>query len=38
MDHEYSKLHPRPMAAPVMAVHPCPAEPEMDDLMESLAQ
>jgi hypothetical protein len=26
------------MAAPVMAVHPCPAKPEMDDLQESLAR
>jgi len=38
MDHKCSELHLRPMAAPVMAVHPCPAKPEMDDLQESLAR
>jgi hypothetical protein len=26
------------MAEPVMAVHPCPAKPEMDDLRESVRQ
>ena len=32
MDHEYSKLHPRPMAVPVMATIPVQREPKMDDL------
>ena len=36
MDHEYSKLHPRPMAVPVMATIPVRREPKTDDLDESL--
>ena len=38
MDHKCGEPHSRPMAAPVMAVHPCPAKPEMDDLRESLSR
>jgi hypothetical protein len=36
MDHEYSKLHPRPTAVPVMATTLVQREPKMDDLDESL--
>jgi len=32
MDHEYSKLHPRPMPARVMAAIPVRREPKMADL------
>ncbi len=37
MDHEYSKLHPRPMPAPVMAAIPVRREPKMADLSRSLS-
>jgi hypothetical protein len=37
MDHEYSKLHPRPMPAPVMAAISVRREPEMADLSRSLS-
>jgi hypothetical protein len=37
MDHEYSKLHPRPMPAPVMAAIPVRREPEMADLSITLS-
>ena len=36
MDHEYSKLHPRPMPTPVMAAIPVRREPKMADLGASL--
>ena len=36
MDHEYCKQHPRPMSSSGHGGHPCPAEPKMGDLRESL--